>query len=107
MDNNINVTYGLSFFEAYRGDERQGSLYGGFNKPSRGWVWELAQYHPIVETDDEMVREGTPLITSPSVFPDISEAKENAKQVLRVLEPDSGRDSPINQALLSYRTWGA
>ena len=107
MDNNINVTYGLSFLGAYRGDERQGSLYGGFNKPSRGFVWELAQYHPIVETDDEMVREGTPLITSPSVFPTICEAMENAEQVLRVLEPDLGRDSPINQALLSYRTRGA
>ena len=107
MVKNIDVTYGLSFLEGCRGDERKGSLYGGFNQPNIGWVWELVQYYPIVETDDEIRREGAPLITSPSVFPDIEKATENAMQVLRILEPDAGRDSPINHALLAYRTWGA
>ena len=106
MDNNIDCTYSLTVLEGYRGDSKQGSLYTGFNEPSRGWVWELDQWYPIVETDDEMTRGRIPLITSPSVFPNMSEAIENAQQVLRVLEPDSGRDSPINQALLFYRTWG-
>ena len=96
------ITYGIGIREAYRGHDR---IYGG-GSPERGWVWELSQWEPVVETDEETIRRQIPLVASPSVFQQIEEAEENAVLILRILEPDPGRDCPINHALLALKTWG-
>ena len=52
--NETDITYHLGFVEAYRGDQREGSLYGGNNEPKRGFIWDLSQWHTIDETDDTL-----------------------------------------------------
>ena len=66
------ITYGIGIREAYRGHDR---IYGG-GSPERGWVWELSQWEPVVETDGETIRRQIPLVASPSVFQRIEEAEE-------------------------------
>ena len=102
------ITYSLGFIEAYRGS--RGRVYSGV-EPDRGWVWELAQSWPMAteergEVYDEASRNQKTLIASPSVFETITDAMEDVERVLRILEPDAGRNCPINHALLSFKTWG-
>ncbi len=104
----IEIDYRLDFTEGFRGEsDTSGSVYGG-KRPDRGWIWQLKQYHLMREVEDDNVNTSYTVVlaSSNSVFSDITEAMENAKEVLRTLEPDMGRYSPINTALKKLATFG-
>ena len=104
----MEIDYRLAFTEGYRGEsDISGSVYGG-KRPDRGWIWQLKQYHLVRDVEDDTVDTSHTVVlaSSNTVFPEVDEAMENAKQVLRTLEPDMGRYSPINTALKKLETFG-
>ena len=104
----MEVDYRLDFTEGFRGEsDISGSVYSG-KRPDVGWIWQLKQYQLVrdVEGDNVNTSHTVVLASSNSVFPDLTAATENAEQVLRILEPDMGRHSPINTALKKLATFG-
>ena len=99
--------YRIDFNEAFRGEsDTSGSVYST-RRCETGWVWKLTEYiieRSIQEEDgsyEDIVqsKEPTALLASHDVFQGLEEAKANALKVLRIIEPDEGRYSPINEAL--------
>ncbi len=102
------MEYRLDFNEGFRGEsDTSGSVYSG-RLPDIGWVWKLTEYHVTRNDEDDTpnVESKVVLASSQSVFHDIAEAMENARQVLRILEPDPGRYCPINSALKKLAAFG-
>ncbi len=100
--------YRIDFNEAFRGEsDTSGSVYST-RRCETGWVWKLTEYfiERIIEEEEDgsyedivQSREPTALLASHVVFENLGEAKANAVKVLRIIEPDVGRCSPINEAL--------
>ena len=100
--------YVVDFNEAFRGDsDVSGGVYSG-KSPEIGWVWKFTRYTLERSIEEEAngsykditnATEIRVLFASNVVFDNIEEAKADAVETLKTLEPDMGRHSPINEAL--------